>query len=1028
MNINKKKRNLNVGRKNENNETQHNNKSNEYKDYALISKENWQIRESRHYQRIQDVKVCLSFIADSIDDYNKLQYNQSKEQAWQRYVDCDGLPRVSVPAEIRTMLSELRHYEALESRSTVNWELSVDERCVLSQNIYRKDLTRKTLMQTVRPNIGAFYDKAVANILITLERIVLMLHNEHDMRDIPSSRITEILALRPELSHEIYVFFDKLTYRIISAPTAYRTSFEGLTETYCYNCSNYNFQVWWLRDVPARFDYFELPLILAVLDCVGIQLQIPLSVLCDNLTLQCVHTFFDHLSEEAKSYDQAIDATANSINGGIMDIEDCLINEWLMQVNIVDKILTKLEFKKLEYEEYEEYLREMSQKDSNSRLDDKKRKSFKKSEIKTKRVDLPLLRRTLKQPASIPEGFFPDPFELFLEEEENELRDFLDRCLNPRNLNLTSDEINLRQYNILGGVYSMHFVRKPKNTGFEKFNVTLHEDGRILYTSEDVRAVVESPSMEHRSSEHMHHKSRFNYTQAMESPENIDLKLTPEELPYFCLTFRLPELLCLFGKPVACQFMEEVVEDDDDDISWIDFIDQHKLRKKLKKSSTKTSSLSKKSKISSRISGGFDAQPNRPDTTLIRRKTMNAMNIYRPSIISTFRMNAPPSSSPVGVYLTDFYVQGKPLTPLQVHELARYCLPRMLSSFKFPLDFRLEQTEEVEDKVERGCTLVRRQNIETKEPPAARTNVPEHFSFEMQADPERIFPIFDHREQVKCTSDRLAADSDTHGTGEHNKISICGLLNTLDGIEDQYASRCQALMSQTFGTRALRLAQSEIQNNLFNIRSKTGSRSSKLVAPSRSGRLFHMSHMTNETHINREHSSDTASISSNDSHHFRKPPKESVRQKKEPDKVKHWTTKYIKHTEFLPESCTFKIRTDRLGVFGFAYKCYEHFPFQDWTLKCNSENNNEIIFTLDTCHVRVILFITNAGIRGYATKITKEYVANPIKYVELKEPTSDFSKLRRRTMPASILKRVTSPKSIWQLRCMCTMPLPYTVR
>lgn len=138
---------------------------------------------------------ALSPCLDSIDDYNKLQYNQSKEQAWQRYVDCDGLPRVSVPAEMRTMLSELRHYEALESRSTVNWELSVDERCVLSQNIYRKDLTRKTLLQTVRPNIGAFYDKAVANILITLERIVLMLHNEHDMRDIPSSRITEILAV-----------------------------------------------------------------------------------------------------------------------------------------------------------------------------------------------------------------------------------------------------------------------------------------------------------------------------------------------------------------------------------------------------------------------------------------------------------------------------------------------------------------------------------------------------------------------------------------------------------------------------------------------------------------------------------------------------------------------------------------------------------------------------------------------------------------------------------------------------------------
>lgn len=89
---------------------------------------------------------------------------------------------------------------------------------------------------------------------------------------------------------------------------------------------------------------------LAKLDCVGIKIQIPLSVLGDNLALRCVHTFFDHLSEDAKSYDQLIDVSARFLNGGIMDIEDCLINEWVMQLNIMDNLIATVEEKIMEYE------------------------------------------------------------------------------------------------------------------------------------------------------------------------------------------------------------------------------------------------------------------------------------------------------------------------------------------------------------------------------------------------------------------------------------------------------------------------------------------------------------------------------------------------------------------------------------------------------------------------------------------------------------------------------------------------------
>lgn len=45
--------------------------------------------------------------------------------------------------------------------------------------------------------------------------------------------------------------------------------------------------------------------------------------------------------------------------------------------------------------------------------------------------------------------------------------------------------------------------------------------------------------------------------------------------------------------------------------------------------------------------------------------------------------------------------------------------------------------------------------------------------------------------------------------------------------------------------------------------------------------------------------------------------------------------------------------------------------------------------------MRVILIITNVGIRGYVTTLSNEYVANPVKYMEIKEPISDYRVLRR---------------------------------
>lgn len=82
----------------------------------------------------------------------------------------------------------------------------------------------------------------------------------------------------------------------------------------------------------------------------GVRVQIPMSVICDNLSLRCVHTFFDPYSEFAKSYDFVSDKPMNDFNAGIMDIEDCLINEWLMQESIAQKLIREIEHKLMLFE------------------------------------------------------------------------------------------------------------------------------------------------------------------------------------------------------------------------------------------------------------------------------------------------------------------------------------------------------------------------------------------------------------------------------------------------------------------------------------------------------------------------------------------------------------------------------------------------------------------------------------------------------------------------------------------------------
>ncbi|KAM8710810.1 hypothetical protein ACLKA7_017443 [Drosophila subpalustris] len=1028
---------------------------------TLISEEEWMAREQRHHQRIQDVKVCLGFISESVEGYEALVKLQSINEHWNRYVNCDGLPRVQEPPELRRFLAEILHVEDLDEKAVVNWALSVDECSILTQDIDAVDLTRKSLKKNLCPNIGKLYDDAVQRILIVLSRIQLLLDSEFELAELRLDRAIEISRIRIELNQAIDVLFDKLTYRIICAPSSYQTLIDGITESYCYKSSKFHIQIWWLSDVNIRFKYLELPLMVAKLDCVGVKVQIPMRVLRDNLTLRCVHTFFDFVSENAKSYDRIIDKSTSELNAGMTDIEDCLINEWLMQVSILNQKITRMEQKCIMYEEN---MRELEPKVAHLAKQDSNAKH---------KIKLP------KEPQKLPEGKFPDPYKNFLEQEQQELNEFLDQYLSPQNLQLLPDEINLRRFRILGGIFSMGFVHKPKHTDFTEFNRTFHDDKRMLYTMDHLRAFAAQDEEENDVDDDELEKAYVNPFADRKKPKrksgdstrsrvtvvsqlvvdvarNHDkgLHLQGDDVKYFFVSIQLPEQLCRYGEPLACQYLDEFLEEDEpEDLVSVE-PEEHRVKRKRRRGTPRpTRDTARAARAvsatraampafghshgpSQRLTSKMGAKSTtddeetrfefkRPAMSIITPRSSVANNIYRTSYHNSLRSFTLRRSFIPGITLRNFKLLDEPLDNAQINDLKQHCLPRILSSFKFPKEFKIEKFDAFTERT-KGNKILRRNPAVINE---VYTDEPEYFSYEKQEAPERLYPMFDRREKVIYEQESSPVNSSSQSEvrmkvvkidqiaesvrpGEIPGQTMYSVLQALEEIQTKYLERPGRLLKQQtsleFKNRSRSLTESPI---IVSPKTKSTVRISTMGS-----KLVHIPPRTLRS-INRQSFSSLESTGSpsigsvvsvamrhGKSYGSRESPadKEESKRKVRQVNVKHWTTKHIVDAEFNRETFTVTIKTDRLGLFGFAYKLYEHFPFRDWKLQQNEEQPNEIIFTLDTFHVRVILFISNAGIRGYVTKIVNEYVANPVKYMEIKEPISDYRELRRRFLENNI--------------------------
>lgn len=483
----------------------------------------------------------------------------------------------------------------------------------------------------------------------------------------------------------------------------------------------------------------------------------------------------------------------------------------------------------------------------------------------------------------------------------------------------------MRAYIIAGGIYSLMVVRRPDQTTYQNLSVILHEDERKIKNLADVvcRTDFKGQSVSLRVSDFARADSR-----------NSLFKLDESDLPYFHVTMKLPPDLCRWGTPRVCQFLSNT----------------HKNITKRKRSTVHLSYFDFK-RVSSRCSYFTNNSTN-------SRMSLLA-NAFAPPLMSVLRSSR--MSLPVDrAYRRKDFELNKTLSKIEVMSLKNACLPRIISSFKMPRDFL--DGKDVDSQV-RSHALVKRFDVTDTVEEAPRLD---NFEFEVQEDPERVFPYFET--QFNELYDSGGSETDQL---DNTKKTANRLVSTFDSIMLQYMTKPNAILrqidpqkkgqkkgaveeqsvveelnyddKQSLKRKSTRKSAKDTGEPVAKAAKKpdTNKRAISLNVPSR------LSLRASEISFRAESRDNLQARKSRSSKKKLKGANSALLGQGNDDDeddyeyttetVQQWSTKYIKDFKINTEDNTISFKTDRLGVFGFSFKRYEHFPFRDWVLQPNEE-------------------------------------------------------------------------------------------
>lgn len=251
-----------------------------------------------------------------------------------------------------------------------------------------------------------------------------------------------------------------------------------------------------------------------------------------------------------------------------------------------------------------------------------------------------------------------------------------------------------------------------------------HSDGRKLIVEKDLRV----PTTTFTTNVELRRGSRrISFVDVTKSsyvaPPNDTKKTDVDpENPMFVLIFYLPDYLCYWGKPIACHFEEG---QDDVDVGTADEKTREEETTKLLKIFENELEAVKLYKLNDPLFSSSALRSPRP-------------NYFGPSPSSAriFSSMLLPKTSTI-LNIQDFPLD-LPLTQNQVKLIQQFCVPQILSSYKFPKEIEEEkQDHQLQKMNHRKRNLFHSYRKEENHPDSP-------YTFQKsQNNPEPIFKVFD---------------------------------------------------------------------------------------------------------------------------------------------------------------------------------------------------------------------------------------------------------------------------------------------
>ncbi|XP_070509138.1 uncharacterized protein [Chironomus tepperi] len=341
-------------------------------------------------------------------------------------------------------------------------------------------------------------------------------------KKVSSSHLQDLVTIQSSFRDKAYNFLDVLTFEILMSIDREMKSMNPLVAQYSYSSPDFIKFIWSFKDVtlPKNIDKYR------IIKVQPLQMNVTMSSILDLETTSVRVLWFkrDFYSDYCPSY------LPSSFDMKFQNFDASIDDEMKMRKYFRDKRVAEMREAREVYEMKMEEMRIQEEADAKNKKSKEQTKDKKKPKI-------------LKEPPIVDDSTYVNIDDDYLEYENEKIEEEMNQ-LSPESLGLDSYDVNMRQYEVLGGTYRIECLERPLQTKeiYQHLFVRLNERPNVL-KYRNFYHIYEEPVMKNVKEER---KSLFAEkvleakTQALSGLNKIEIKLSDK--------------IIWWEEPIACRF------------------------------------------------------------------------------------------------------------------------------------------------------------------------------------------------------------------------------------------------------------------------------------------------------------------------------------------------------------------------------------------------------------------------------------------------------------------------------------------